>query len=141
MAVPVVATSRKERDTVWALKPIRSNIALAQAADIAFVGIGELNEAPPLLTDGFITRKELDELIAAGGAGEIVGWAYDKDGVPIIGQTNARVASVPLSQPPPFPIIGVARGDNKLRAIQGALAGRWISGLITDEATASTLAA
>ena len=141
MAVPVVATSIKERDIIWALKPIRKNIALAQAADVAFVGIGELNEAPPLLTDGFITQVELDKLIAAGGIGEIVGWAYDKDGVPIKGQTNARVASVPLSQPHSFPIIGVARGSNKLPAIRGALAGQWISGLITDETTASALLA
>ncbi len=139
MAVPVVATSTKERDIVCSQKPIRSNIALAQSADVAFVGIGELNEAPPLLTDGFITRKELKGLIAAGGIGEIVGWAYDRDGLLIKGKTNSRVASVPLNQPPRFPIIGVARGRNKLQAIRGALAGRWISGLITDEATANDL--
>jgi DNA-binding transcriptional regulator LsrR (DeoR family) len=141
MAVPVVATSRKERDIVCAQKPIRSNIVLAQAADVAFVGIGELNEAPPLLTDGFISQKELDGLIDAGGVGEIVGWAYDKNGALLKGQTNSRVASVPLAQPSNFPIIGIARGSNKLPAIQGALAGRWISGLITDENTAAALVA
>lgn len=141
LAVPVVASSRKERDTFCSLKPIMSNMALAQTATVAFVGIGELNEAPPLLTDGFITQKELDELMAAGGAGEIVGWAYDNDGVIIKGQTNSRVASVPLSQPPSFPTIGVARGRNKLRAIRSALVGRWVTGLITDEATAKALLA
>jgi DNA-binding transcriptional regulator LsrR (DeoR family) len=140
MAVPVVATSREERDVLCAQKPIRSNIALAQSADVAFVGIGEIDDAPPLLTDGFITRKELRDLIAAGGAGEIVGWAYDDQGTLISGQTNDRVASVPLSQPADKPIIGVARGQNKVRAIRGALAGRWITGLITDETTAEILA-
>jgi DNA-binding transcriptional regulator LsrR (DeoR family) len=34
----------------------------------------------------------------------------------------------------------VARGQNKVRAIRGALAGQWITGLITDEATAEILA-
>ncbi len=140
MAVPVVATSIEERDVLCAQKPIRSNIALAQSADISFVGIGEINDAPPLLTDGFITQKELDGLRAAGGAGEIVGWAYDDAGRLISGQTNDRVASVPLTQPAGRPIIGVARGPNKIRAIRGALAGHWITGLITDETTADVLA-
>ncbi|CAA6806503.1 MAG: Transcriptional regulator of mannitol utilization, DeoR family protein [uncultured Thiotrichaceae bacterium] len=139
MAVPVVATSSKERDIICAQKPIQSNIELAQSADIAFIGIGEINDSPPLLTDGFITQKELNGLISAGAVGEIVGWAFDKDGVLIDGLTNSRVASVPLSQPPSYPVIGVARGNNKLQAIRGALAGQWISGLITDEATAKAL--
>lgn len=139
MAVPVVATSKEERDILCAQKPIRGNIALAQKADMAFVGIGEIDDAPPLLTDGFITTRELDDLQAAGAAGEIVGWAFDDQGILVTGQTNDRVASVPLKQPAERPIIGVARGPNKVRAIRGALAGRWITGLITDETTAETL--
>ncbi len=139
MAVPVVATSREERDILCAQKPIRSNIALGQSADIAFVGIGELNDAPPLLTDGFITKEELEGLQNAGGVGEILGWAYDNQGKQLEGQTNLRVASVALSQPSSFPIIGVARGREKVPAIQAALVGQWVSGLITDETTAETL--
>ncbi len=133
LAVPLLATSKEERDIICAQKPIRMNIALAQSADVAFIGIGELNDSPPLLNDGFITRRELDDLQAAGGAGEIIGWAFDDDGILISFQTNDRVASVPLRQPPDKPIIGVARGQNKVRAIRGALAGQWITGLITDE--------
>jgi DNA-binding transcriptional regulator LsrR (DeoR family) len=139
LAVPLLATSKEERDIICAQIPIRKNIALAQSADVAFVGIGELNDTPPLLDDGFITRTELDDLQAAGGAGEIIGWAFDDDGVLISFQTNDRVASVPLRQPPEKPIIGVARGPNKVRAIRGGLAGHWITGLITDETTAETL--
>jgi DNA-binding transcriptional regulator LsrR (DeoR family) len=140
LAVPLLATSKEERDIICAQKPIRMNIALAQSADVAFIGIGELNDSPPLLNDGFITRRELDDLQAAGGAGEIIGWAFDDDGILISFQTNDRVASVPLRQPPDKPIIGVARGQNKVRAIRGALAGQWITGLITDESTAEILA-
>lgn len=139
LAVPVVASSKEERDVVCAQKPIRSNIALAQSADVAFVGIGELNDAPPLLTDGFITRQELHELQAAGAAGEIIGWSYNDLGQLLPGLTNDRVASVPLTQPPPRPVIGVARGSNKLRAIRAALTGHWLTGLITDETSAAIL--
>lgn len=141
MAVPVVATSSEERETLCAQKPIRSNIALAQSCDIAFVGIGEVDDSPPLLIDGFITRQELDGLIGAGAIGEVIGWAFDQEGRLLVGQTNSRVASVPLIQPPAFPIVAVARGPKKVRAIRGALAGHWITGLITDEATAEILIA
>lgn len=141
MAVPVVATSEAERDILCAQSPIRSNIELARSATVAFVGIGELDNAPPLLTDGFITNSELELLQTAGAAGEIVGWAFDGTGQLLRGQTNDRVASVPLLQPPTYPMIGVARGPRKLRAIHAALAGNWITGLITDETTAEALLA
>ena len=141
LAVPVIASSKTERDIFCAQQPIVKNINLASGADVAFIGIGELNDAPPLLTDGFITWQELKNLQAAGGIGEIIGWAYDAKGEKIAGQTNDRVCSVPLQQPPAILTIGVARGQNKLPAIRGALAGRWLSGLITDEATAEALLA
>ena len=141
LAVPVIATSKEERDIICAQKPIQKNIELAGTAEVAFIGIGELNDAPPLLIDGFITWQELKNLQAAGGVGEILGWAYDAQGEKIVGYTNDRVASIPLHRPPAMLTIGVARGENKLPAIHGALSGQWISGLITDEATAEALLA
>jgi DNA-binding transcriptional regulator LsrR (DeoR family) len=36
-------------------------------------------------------------------------------------------------------VIGVAKGERKLAAIQGALRGRLINGLMTDEMTAKNL--
>ncbi len=139
LAVPVIASSIAERDIICAQIPIRRNIDLAQSADIAFIGIGELNDTPPLLTDGFITWKELKSLQAAGGAGEILGRAFNDKGELIAGETNDRITSVTLPQPANRPIIGVARGPDKLRAISAALAGRWVTGLITDEWTAEAL--
>lgn len=139
MAVPVVATSKNERDILCAQIPIQSNIRLAHSADVSFVGIGEMNQSPPLLTDGFITKAELAALRKMGAAGEIVGWVYNEKGELLTCAHNDRVASVPLSQPQAAPMIGVARGTDKLRAIRAALTGKWITGLITDETTAETL--
>lgn len=139
LAVPVIASSMEEREVMSAQKPIQANIKLAQASDISFVGIGEMDDAPPLLTDGFITIEELTDLQSAGAVGEIVGWVFDSNGKLLQGGINDRVASVPLCQPPSAATIGVARGKNKLAAIRAALAGHWLTGLITDEATAEAL--
>lgn len=139
LSVPVLASSGQERDVVCAQKPIQRNIRLARSADVAFIGIGELNDAPPMFTDGFITWEELKKLQLLGAVGEILGWAYDSAGQLIPGFTNDRVTSVLLDRPPTSETIGVARGINKLPAIRGALAGEWINGLITDEHTAAAL--
>jgi len=137
--VPVIASSIEEKKSICSIGPIKTNMRLGLSADVAFVGIGELNEAPPLLTDGFITDKELKALHEAGAVGEIIGWAFDAEGRKINGLTNDRVTSVPLTQPPLLPFIGVAKGSNKLPAIKAALKGKWINGLITDEETAQAL--
>lgn len=139
LSVPVLASSSAERDVICAQKPIQRNLRLARNADVSFIGIGELNDSPPMFNDGFITWEELKKLQSMGAVGEILGWTYDRHGVLIPGFTNERVTSVAMQRPPSHDIIGVARGENKLPAIRGALAGRWINGLITDEATAESL--
>jgi len=139
LSVPVIASSAEERRVICAQKPIRRNFDLAQKADVAFVGIGELNDSPPLLTDGFITWEELKELQSLGGVGEIVGWSFDAQGKLLNCDINDRVSSISLDTLAAIKTIGVARGGGKLPAIRAALTGKWLSGLITDEATAEML--
>lgn len=139
LSVPVIASSAEERQVICAQKPIRRNFELAQKADVAFVGIGELNDSPPLLTDGFITWEELKELQSLGGVGEIVGWSFDAQGNLLNSKINDRVSSVSLTTLAGIKTIGVARGNDKLPAVRAALAGNCLTGLITDEATAEML--
>jgi DNA-binding transcriptional regulator LsrR (DeoR family) len=71
--------------------------------------------------------------------GEITGWAYDAQGQVIEGLTNDRVLSVPLDRPATRRVIGVAMALPRFTAIHGALAGRLINGLITNERMAERL--
>jgi DNA-binding transcriptional regulator LsrR (DeoR family) len=139
MPLPVIASTAHERDLFFEQPSVRHIISLATGADVTYVGVGDLGENPPLLQDGFITRKELQILNKAGAAGEIVGWAFDTAGNLIEGLTNDRVASVRLEQPARRLTIGVAMGDHKVKALRAALKGKWLSGLITDERTAERL--
>jgi DNA-binding transcriptional regulator LsrR (DeoR family) len=139
MPLPVIASTAHERDFFFEQPSVRHIISLATGADVTYVGVGDLGENPPLLQDGFITRKELQILNKAGAAGEIVGWAFDTAGNLIEGLTNDRVASVRLDQPARRLTIGVAMGDHKVKALRAALKGKWLSGLITDERTAERL--
>lgn len=139
MPIPVIASTVHERELFLAQKPVRNVVDLAQQADLTLVGIGQLGDQAPLLQDGFINRDEMRGLLKAGAVGEIVGWAFDTDGAFIEGATNDRVASVRLQQPAERFVLGVAMGKAKRAAIKGALRGRLINGLITNETTAELL--
>jgi len=139
MPLPVIASTSHERQLFFEQASVRQIVSLATSADVTYVGVGDLGENAPLLQDGFITRKELQALNKAGAVGEIVGWAFDGNGALIEGLTNDRVASIKLEVPAQRLVIGVSMGETKLKAIGAALAGKWLSGLITDERTAERL--
>jgi DNA-binding transcriptional regulator LsrR (DeoR family) len=98
-----------------------------------------MGDSAPLLQDGFVNRDEMRALIKAGAVGEVVGWAFDRNGQFIEGMTNDRVASVALDQPAKRLVIGAAMGAAKFEALRGALVGRIINGLITNEPAAAHL--
>ena len=139
MPLPVIATSSGEREMLHAQAMIRPTLELAARADVTFVGIGDLTEDAPLFVDGFITRRELSALRAAGAVGEIVGWAFDAEGRLIAGITNERVASAPIPARDTSLVIAAAKGERKFPGIAGAIRGGLVNGLITDEATAEHL--
>jgi DNA-binding transcriptional regulator LsrR (DeoR family) len=139
MPLPVIASTVNEKKLLMAQKPVKHVIELARQADVTFVGVGEMSDNAPLLQDGFVNRDEMRALIKAGAVGEVVAWAFDRDGQFIEGMTNDRVASVALDRPAKRLVIGAAMGPAKLAALRGALAGRIINGLITNEVMAAHL--
>jgi DNA-binding transcriptional regulator LsrR (DeoR family) len=139
MPLPVYTRSAEERDLLTSLASSRSLLALIEQADVSFVGVGSIGEGSALLKDGFITPEENEALRKAGAVGEITAWSFDSQGRLIQGLLNARCAAAPLRQPAKRPMIGVAMGPSRRAAIRAALAGRLITGLITDEATAEYL--
>ena len=104
------------------------------------MGIGTVGDDAALLRDGFVKPDEMRAVIRAGAVGEIVGWAYNAQGELIEGLTNDRVLSVPLSRPATRKVIGVAMAKSRFTAIKGALSGKLINGLITNEADGQNVA-
>jgi DNA-binding transcriptional regulator LsrR (DeoR family) len=137
--LPVLAQDAEELAAMQQQKAVENTIALCQRADLSLVGIGQMDRSAPLFVDGFVSSAEMDQLAAAGAAGEITSWVYDSRGRVIDCAFNARVASAPLPRAAERPVIAVATGEAKLPAIRAALAGKLVNGLITSEATASKL--
>jgi len=139
MPLPVIATTVHEKSLLLAQKPLRNVIELSRQADVTFVGIGTVDDDAALLRDGFVKADEIRALVRAGAVGEIIGWAYGANGKLIDGLTNDRVLSVPLEQPAMRRVIGVAMAPPRLRAIKGALRGKLINGLVSNEHMAELL--
>ena len=114
MPLPVIASSPAEREMLLKQPMIQPALTLAAKADVTFVGIGDLGPKAPLYEDGFITEAELRALQKAGAVGEIVGWAFDRDGRLIEGITNDRVSSAPLPSRERSLVVAIAMGDRKL---------------------------
>lgn len=139
MPLPVFVSSPEERRLIHAQPLIASNLALAASADVAFVGIGEMDDTAPLFVDGFIQRSELTGLRGAGAVGEICGWVFDAEGDLVPGERNLRTASAPIPPRDRATVVALAKGQKKLAAIRAAVGGGLVNALITDEATAERL--
>ncbi len=139
--LPVLVASAVEKDLLHEQALIRSTLDLASVADVAFVGIGEMDVSAPLFLDGFISRRELSDLISLGAVGEICGWIYDAKGALLEQPVTGRTASAPIPSRESCVVMAVAKGPRKLAALRAAMRGDLINGLITDELTAEALLA
>jgi DNA-binding transcriptional regulator LsrR (DeoR family) len=110
---------------------------------MALVGIGAVEPSELLAESGNIfSADELDMLAEKGAVGDILLRFFDTNGNPVDTFLNNRVMSMSLEQLSLVDkAIGVAGGMRKYEAIRGALVGKWINILITDQFTAEHLLA
>jgi DNA-binding transcriptional regulator LsrR (DeoR family) len=120
---------------------VRPTIAQFAQVTLALVGIGTVEPSKLLTSSGNIfNAEELDLLRSRGSVGDICLRFFDQDGAPVLTRLNDRVIGMQLEQLQQIPrSVGIAGGQRKLRAILGALRGRWINVLITDRGTAAAL--
>src|SRR5881628_1036676 len=154
-ALPVqhlVSLREIERERRWLLRDpeIRRIYEAAQDVDIALVGIGLIGEQTP----GFCSLAEsygvsVKRLRQLGVVGEINYQPFDAEGTvvdrPELRVLMHRILSVEgsrlqaLSRRPDRHVVAIAGGRPKLDAVRGALAGRFMNVLVTDEDLAGTL--
>jgi DNA-binding transcriptional regulator LsrR (DeoR family) len=139
LPAPLFADSEQDR-TLWCNHRIYRTVnEKASQADVTFLGIGTIGYQCPLHQDGFISAEEVERLAAANAVAEMLGHFIDSEGRRVASELDQRLTSVNLRQQPEKPVIALAGGAEKHRAIRAALLGRWINGLVTDEESAQAL--
>ena len=112
-------------------------LEMARHADIALVGIGRVIPPRALCGSAILPVKEAEAMRKGGAVGEICCRFFDREGRAFQSEFDRRVVSITLEELRGINTrIGVAGGPNKAGAILGALRGRYVNTLITDEVTA-----
>jgi len=138
---PLVVRSKELKDLLCKEPNIAEVLALAEKADVAFLGIGTSKpEYSALNRAGFIDEKETDCLYKKGAVGMVCGYYYDSQGRLLNSNVNDRIISLSLEKLKNISLtIGVAAGEQKVDAILGALKGGYINALFTDEIVANKI--
>lgn len=140
---PLIAKDVHAREILLQQPRIADTLALASQADIALVGIGTPTpEGNSLLRAGYFDEDVLAELRRAGAVGDVCARHYDVNGTVLDLELNHRVIGIEMQALADIDcVIGVTGGGGRAAAVLGALRGRYVNVLVTDDATAEQVLA
>ncbi len=138
---PLIVDSPAAQETLMQDRSIRETLMYAERAEIALVGIGSTTpDLYSLLRAGYVDRRELSEILAAGAVGDVCAHHFDIHGKHLDIDINHRVIGIKVETLYKIPtVIGVAGDARKAPAILGALRGNYINVLITDDEAANAV--
>jgi DNA-binding transcriptional regulator LsrR (DeoR family) len=114
---------------------------LIDEASLVIIGVGAVDAAGSLSSANALeTDAALEELRAMGARAEVLGQFFDANGAILSTPFDGRVMAPDLETLRGREVVAIAGGPDKAPALDAALKGGIITGLITDEATARGLA-
>ena len=138
LSAPAVADSPADAEVLRNQRDIRRALDLARSADVALLGVGNLNPGQSgFVKGGFLNAEELAGLAADGAVGDMGGHIFTIDGCLYDKQYDDRIIGVTLDELKNIATtIVVAAGPEKTEAILGALRTGAVTVLVTDDRTA-----
>lgn len=137
---PLYAGSRESRDTIMQLDVFRAVLEKLRSVDAMAMAAGDLSKRSLLMQDGLPSDVVMEDLIAAGGVGDILGTVIDADGQPLDHPINERIIGIGLDDLAGIPNVILAAGGAHKVAVNRAILRRGvIDTFVTDEASARAL--
>jgi DNA-binding transcriptional regulator LsrR (DeoR family) len=138
LPTPAVAGSREARNTYFEDPFVSQILGQAQSANLAVMGIGAPRLDSILMREGrIVTEQDLESLKNNGAVGDINLRFFDENGKIVQSNFDQRVIGLTLDEIQRIElVVGVAGGAAKVPAIRGALAGKLVNVLVTDQITA-----
>ena len=120
---------------------VSKTLALFKKVTLALVGVGSLEPSALVASSGNVFSKaELESIQKNGAVGDICLRFYDAKGQAIRSALNERVIGMTLEDLGRVGrSVAICGGKRKFPAILGAVRGKWINTLITDQYTAERL--
>lgn len=133
ISAPAFVEDARVREIFLSHRQIRSVWRAFSTLDLAFVGIGTLDDSV-FVDQEVYERDDRTQLRGAGAVGEICGRFFDRHGRECASAYRDRVMSIDLETlRQGRDIVGVTTGRNRAPAVLAALAGGLVNGLIVDE--------
>jgi DNA-binding transcriptional regulator LsrR (DeoR family) len=139
LPVPFLADSIKDRDILMGQRGLQKVMELARTSPLKVAGVGDLNLTSTLVATEMVSKTDIEKVIKAGGAGELLGNFFADDGTPVNTSLSRRTIGLSVDDIKSSQVIAIAGGSAKSKAIRAVLHSKLLSGLITDERTAQTL--
>ena len=138
---PGVVATAVVKAALLADREVAQALELGRKASMALIGLGVPRAASALFgPDGLLTRKDLDAILARRAVADVCLRYFDATGQPVATDLDERVLGIELPAFLAIPRrVAVAGGPEKVPAIRGALAGRLVNVLVSDEDTARAL--
>lgn len=141
LSAPAMADSAADAEVLRNQRDIKRTLQMAEAADVALLGIGNLDPVfSGFVKGGFVTPEDLAKLTAAGAVGDIAGRILTFDGLLHANRYDERIIGISFENLKRIPkTIVVAAGLDKIQAMRGALRSGAVKVLCTDDRTATAV--
>lgn len=137
---PFLASTEEMAESFLLEPSVKDILDLAKLSKYIVVGIGGVYPDATIIQEEKMTINELTFIKQQYAVGDILGQFYDAEGKVLDLPHHKRLIGTCLTTLKNMKnVIAVAGGQKKVEAIYGALKGKYIHTLITDEATAISL--
>jgi deoxyribonucleoside regulator len=138
MHAPLLVEDLRTREFLMREPMVQETLSLAQQADIALLGIGALSDdTSGSIFMGYLKSKDITWLKAKGAVGHMCAQHFDIKGQVMDVELNRRTIGMDISVLQTIdPVIAIAGGEVKAKAILGAIRGNYLDVLITDDQAA-----
>lgn len=137
---PAISDSHATAGTMRGESSIAEVLSMGASVELALFGVGDLGPGNTIPIASSLSKGEWAQVEEAGAVGAICVRFFDDRGRIVAPEIDSRTIGLTLDQLRGIPTkVGVAGGLRKQNAVLGALNGRLLDVLITDEALAEAL--
>ncbi|MFK7963784.1 MAG: sugar-binding transcriptional regulator [Burkholderiaceae bacterium] len=139
---PLYAGSRQTRNTIMRLDVFSEVLEKLRSVDAMAMAAGDMSRRSLLIRDGLLSDAVIEELLAAGAVGDVLGMFIDANGRPVKHPVNERVIGIGLDDLKAIPnVILAAGGSHKVPVIKAVLGRGLVNSFVSDERTAKAVLA
>lgn len=140
--VPAFFDDPEAKNAMWRERSTKRILDIQSRLDVAIFGLGRIDAEVPsqVYAAGYLSSEDLEKLNSQGIAGDVATVFFREDGTWNDIELNKRASGPDLDEFRKTPArICVVSGVSKLKALTGALNGKYITDLFIDDKTAEKL--